>query len=345
MKKSIQLVVAGAGLAGKQHIAAIEQTSGVGLTAIVDPASDAMEYANRLEVPYYPSLPDMFMGQAPDGVIVAMPNEMHVEAGLACIAERCPVLIEKPVATSVADAKTLVEEAKIADVPVLAGHHRRFNPLIQAARNLIEKGEMGQLQAVQGSCWLYKPDSYFELAPWRKEKGAGPINVNLIHDIDLIRYLCGEIINVQAAIRSSNRGYHNEEVAAVIMRFENGAIGTLTVSDSIVAPWSWELTAWENPKYPRTNQSCYMLGGSHGSLSLPDLTLWKNPGERGWWQPVSATNQPYEAANPLAKQIEHFALVIQGQIRPMISGQEGLKTLQVTEAIHMSATNGMAIAL
>ena len=95
-----------------------------------------------------------------------------------------------------------------------------------------------------------------------------------MHDIDLMRHLCGEITHIQAASRSSTRGYANEELSAAILKFENGGIGTVSVSDSIVSPWSWEYTSQENPVYPYSAQSSYQIGGSEGALSVPDLAYW-----------------------------------------------------------------------
>lgn len=170
-----------------------------------------------------------------------------------------------------------------------------------------------------------------------KKKGAGPISVNLVHDVDLVRYLCGEVVSVQAQATHSSRGFENEDVAAAVLRFDNGAIGTITVADTVVAPWSWEMTSREYPTYPPTSQSCYLFGGTHGSLSVPDLTLWSHQGERDWWNPISATTLPREASDPLVNQIAHFADVIAGKEAPLVSGSEGLKTLQVIEAIQLAA--------
>jgi len=340
-----RLAVAGVGLIGKRHIASIEICEGAELSVIVDPDTTSKAYGRELGVPWYPSLEEMFASESPDGVILATPNQVHVENAMTCIASKCPMLVEKPLATSSAEAKILVDAAHDAHVPVIVGHHRRHNPLMRKARELIEGGKLGQLRAVHATCWMYKPDEYFDEAPWRKEQGAGPVSVNLVHDIDLIRYLCGDVISVQAQAAPSMRGFKNEDVAAAVMCFENGAIGTITVSDTIVAPWSWELTARENPAYPPTTQSCYLLGGTHGSLSLPDLTLWQNNGVRSWWQPIAATTLPRETSDPLINQIAHFVAVIEGKEQPLVSGDEGLKTLQVIEAIQNSAKSGETILL
>ena len=345
MSASTRLAIVGLGLVGKRHAEAIDRVKHVELIAAVEPSEVGRGHAVDLGVPCFSSLSEMFTRERPDGVILATPTPLHVEQGLECVAEGCPTLVEKPVATSAEEAGVLVEAAREANVPLLVGHHRRHNPLIQKARAMIDAGEIGQIRAVHSNCWFYKPDYYFDAAPWRKLKGAGPISVNLVHDVDLIRYLCGEVISVQAQAAPSARGFENDDVAAAVLRFENGAIGTITVSDSIVSPWSWEMTAREYPDYPPTSQSCCLLGGTHGSLSVPDLTLWDYRSERDWWQPISATTLPRAASDPLVNQLAHFSAVIAGKDGPLVSGDEGLKTVRVIEAIQMAAKSGETVQI
>lgn len=345
MSGAARLVIVGAGLVGRRHADAITHAPGASLAGVVDPDPQAQSVAAAFGAPWFASLAEMFGALEPDGVILATPTPLHVEQGLACVAKGLPALIEKPIAVRAADAEHLVEAAAAANVPLLTGHHRRHNPLIQKARETILEGRIGVIRAVQAQCWFYKPDSYFETAPWRTRKGAGPISVNLVHDVDLLRYLCGEIISVQAQAAPSARGFENEDVAAALLRFENGAIGSLTVSDSIVSPWSWELTARENPIYPPTSQSCYLIGGSQGSLSVPDLSLWTHQDAPDWWSPIAATTLVRGASDPLINQIAQFAAVIRGEQAPLVSGLEGLKTLRVIEAIQQAADTGAAVHL
>lgn len=337
MTTPTRFAVVGAGLVGVRHIDAIAQATNVELSAIVDTSDAARQMASAMEVEFYSSLTEMLDNAQVDGAILSTPTPLHVEQGIECIAAKCPVLIEKPIAASATDATQLLTLVSESGVPALVGHHRRHNPLIQKAHELITAGEIGDVRSAQGTCWLFKPDDYFEVAPWRQKKGAGPISVNLVHDVDLMRHLLGDVIRVQAAATQSTRGFENEDVAAAVLTFANGVIGTISVSDSIVAPWSWELTARENPAYPVTDQSCLMIGGSHGSLSIPDLTVWSHRGVRSWWEPISATSYPQLASDPLVNQIEHFAKVIAGDAEPLVSVLEGLKTLQVVEAIQVSA--------
>lgn len=338
-----RIAVVGAGLVGVRHVDALKQATGAELAAIVDTSDQARNVATDNQIAFCSSVNELLETQSPDGVLISTPTSLHVEQGLQCIEAGCPVLIEKPIATTASDAEKLVNRGRDLRVPILVGHHRRYNPLIQNAHALIEAGEIGDIRTVQGTCWLYKPDDYFEVAPWRKKKGAGPISVNLVHDVDLMRYLLGDVIRVQAAASTSTRGFENEDVAAAVLTFASGVVGTISVSDSVVSPWSWELTASENPCYPATSQSCLLIGGSRGSLSVPDLTVWTHPAERSWWAPISATSVPQDFSDPLVNQIEHFAEVIAGSAEPVVSGLEGMKTLQVIEAIQMSAEQQRAI--
>jgi len=341
----VRLAIVGAGLVGRRHVAAVGHVADVSVSAIVDRADEAIVFAQENSIPSFASLSELFDDHKPDGVILSTPTNLHVEQAIACIEQGCPVLVEKPLASNSIDGKKLVELGDELKVPILVGHHRRHNPLIHRARAMIDAGELGDIRIVNATCWFYKPDDYFEIAPWRKQVGAGPISVNLVHDVDLVRYFCGEVTKVQAQAAPSVRGFENEDVAAAVLTFENGAIATISVSDSVVSPWSWEHTSREYPVYPVTNESCYLIGGSHGSLSIPDMRLWTHKDERNWWHPISATSSPREASDPLINQIQQFKDVITTGADPLVSGLEGLKTLQVIESIQQAALTGTTIEL
>jgi predicted dehydrogenase len=189
-----------------------------------------------------------------------------------------------------------------------------------------------------------KPDEYFDVA-WRREQGAGPVLVNLIHDIDLFRYLCGEIVSVQAQDSNTVRGHPVEETAVILLRFASGALGTFSVSDAVVAPWSWELTAGENPVYPQQDQFCYQIGGTHGSLALPQLDLWTYAGARSWWEKLQHERVPIAPEDPLKLQIRHFCDVIEHGAAPLVSGRDGLNTLKVIEAIKAASRTGTRVTV
>lgn len=332
MKPEISLAVVGAGLIGRRHVDAISAADGVRLSAVVDPTQSARDYAKDRGIDQCETLDDMLAQHRPDGVILATPNALHVAQGLSCINAGLPVLIEKPLATDLAGADRLVAAARSAGVALTVGHHRRHNPLIQAAKARIEAGEIGEITAVQAQFWVRKPDDYFD-TEWRREPGAGPVFINLVHDIDLMRHFAGEIVSVSAMESKARRGHAVEDTAVLLLRFASGALGTVTISDAIPAPWSWELTAGENPAYPQTDQSCYQIGGTEGSLSLPDGSLWRHDGENSWWQPISATRAPVGHEDPLIAQARQFGDVCRGEAAPLVSGEDGRAALAVLDAV------------
>jgi predicted dehydrogenase len=344
MSKTIRLSVMGAGLIGKRHIEHILARPEASLASIIDPMPAARELAQSLNVAWYAFFQDIPPEDRPEGIVVATPNQMHVAHGLECINAGTPVLIEKPIADDLAGAETLIDTAERQSVPLLVGHHRRHNPMIQRAKAEIDSDRLGQIVSVHGMFWLIKPDDYFGV-PWRREKGAGPIFLNLIHDVDLLRYLCGEIVAVQAAQSNRVRGNSVEETAAIILHFYSGALGTMNVSDTIQSPWSWEFTTGENPAYTHTQETCYQIGGTKASLAIPQLDLWHHTDQASWWAPLERERLNFVPEDPLGLQIANFCAVISGIAKPVVSGREGLNTLRVIDAVNRAAESGTLVSV
>lgn len=343
--QAVRLAVVGAGLIGIRHIEAIDSSPSASLACVVDPAEAGQAAARARGVPCHAALEQMIAAGGVDGVILATPNSLHEVGALACIAAGLPVLVEKPITSDLPGAHRIVQAAEAEGVAVAVGHHRRHNPLIARAKALIDEGRLGRIASVQATTWFMKPDDYFD-TPWRRAKGAGPVYVNLIHDIDLLLHLVGPVTMVQAIDSNALRGNEVEDTAVLLLRFASGALGTVNVCDGTVAPWSWELTARENPAYPATPENCYWLGGTEGSLSLPNLALWSNPGKRSWWEPLSTTRFPVDLTDPLIRQVAQFAEVVRGKAPPLVSARDGLAALEVIEAIKRSAASeGAAVHL
>lgn len=344
MPRPVQIAVIGAGAIGRRHAALLATAEDARLAALIDLDPGAATPAAALGVPWHPDLAAaLAAGPRPDGVIVATPNPAHLQNGLDCIAAGLPVLVEKPLCDTVAAAETLVAAAESAGVALLTGHHRRHNPVMQKAREIIASGAIGRVVVGHAMVWLCKPDTYFDTA-WRREPGAGPVIVNLIHDIDNLRFLLGEVAAVTARESNAVRGLAVEDTAAVLLEFASGALVTASACDATVAPWSWEMTAAENPAYPHTGESCYLIGGTEGSLALPGLELRRNAGARGWHAPFDLHRPGVAPADPLARQIAQFAAVIRAEAPPLVSGRDGLETLRVVDAIKRSAAGGGRVA-
>lgn len=339
----MRIAVVGAGLAGRQHLHAIRQTAGAELAAIIDPGDNGKDAADIEGAPLFDSPAAMIAGGIrPDGVVIATPTALHPHGAAFCARERLPMLIEKPLAADSQEAARMIHAARQNNTPMLVGHHRRHNPMTAKAREIIGAGALGRLTAIHAQCWLCKPDGYFDdNGGWRRAKDAGPLFINAVHDIDMLRHLCGDIQSIRAMESRAARGFAAEDTAVLIMRFVGGALATVNIADAVVAPWSWELTARENPVYPVSGESCYFIGGDAASLALPNITLWQNPGEKGWWQPITATRHPYEfRGDSMLRQMAHFVAVINGDAAPIVSGEDGLWALVVVEAAKESAASG-----
>jgi predicted dehydrogenase len=339
----VRIAVAGAGLIGRRHVALIEASADCVLAGICDPSEAARDLAISHGTSWYRDLGALIASEAPNGVIIATPNTLHVSLAEQCLANGIPALIEKPIAENVAAAQRLLKASAGRDVPLLVGHHRRHNPLIKAVRETIAAGGLGRLTAVNALFLLKKPDDYFDVT-WRREPGGGPILINLVHDIDNLRFICGEITEVQAVLANNARGFAVEDTAAVIFRFANGALGTALISDAVAAPWSWELTSGENRDYPQQDQHCYVFAGTQGSLSVPSGDTWSYGAESGWHAPLFRGKLDYTPADPLVEQLRHFTAVIGRSETPLISAEDGVRTLAVIEAIAISAREGRPVA-
>jgi predicted dehydrogenase len=278
-------------------------------------------------------------------VIIATPNRLHVPGGLEAVEAGVPALVEKPIGETVKDATRLVEAAEAAKVPLLTGHHRQYSPIMVKAREIIAGGALGPIVAVIGSAMFYKPDDYFEVSGgWRRQPGGGPILLNLIHEVNNLMSLVGEITSVQAMTSNATRGFPVEDTAAIVFRFANGALGTFLLSDTAASARSWEQTSRENSDYPTyPDEDAYVVAGTSGSLAIPTMRLKIFPAERSWYQPFEMSTVDIERTDPLANQVAHFAAVIRGEAEPVVSGRNGLNTLRVTEAVTSAARTGALV--
>jgi predicted dehydrogenase len=343
-----RIAVAGAGYIGLAHVGVARSSATCTLTAIVDPSPAAPAHAAAAGVPLYASLAELFAKDRPDGVILATPNPLHVPQALECVEARVPMLLEKPIAPTVAEAQQLVDAVESVNAKALIGHHRAHSPIMAKAREVLASGALGKLVAVMGSATFLKPDHYFADAPWRRELGAGPILLNMIHEVHNLRMLCGEIVAVQAFASHAIRGFPVEDTVAINLRFASGALGTFMLSDTAACPRSWEQTSQENKAYPSyDDEDCYVISGTNGSLSIPTMRLktYPRPEDRSWWKPFEVGVVGMVRDDPLKHQLEHFGAVVRGEAEPLVSARDGLANLRVTEAIAAAAKAGSTIEL
>jgi predicted dehydrogenase len=342
----MRLGIIGAGVIGKTHIKTAIDSSDFELVGVADPDPAAWAMPRQYDIPCYETHQRLLAETKPDAVIVATPNRLHVPIGIECAHAGLHLFVEKPIAESVEAANELNAEAKKAGVVVQVGHHRRHYNRTKEARRIVQSGEIGELVGVAGIWASLKPDSYYQVA-WRTLPGGGPVMINLIHEIDSLRFICGEIIEVRAQNSNRMRGLAVEDTSAVILKLANGALGTIFTTDAAASPWNVEMGIGENPNMPMTGQNTWCFMGSKGSLSFPNPTLWsyRDPSRRGWDSPLAPQPVSIFEHNAYPEQLKHFHDVIQGKAEPLISGEDGTRTLAVVLAILESAKTGEAVGI
>ncbi len=341
---ALRIAVIGAGYMGRKHVRYLAGSEECRLAAVVDPDAAAEQAARAHGARYCRGVDELLSGAPIDGAIVASPTGLHEEVGLRCIDAGVPALIEKPIGATVESAERLNRAAEQAGVALLVGHHRRYNPAAAAAKRLLDDGVLGRLVAISTIWCMRKPDSYYEAA-WRRQPGGGPVLTNLIHEIDLLRYLAGDIAEVAGFTANSVRGFATEDSAAFTLRFAGGALASVVMSDSAPSPWSWEQASGESPQFPINRQSLIRFFGTEAALEFPRLTVWRYRGKKSWTSPLAAESVRVPGGDAFALQLAHFGAVIRDGAAPLVTGREGQRTLAATLALFEAARTGTSVTV
>ena len=334
----VRLGLIGGGLISAKHIEGSKNIDNGNLVALCDIDPGRKVLADDLKIPFFTDYREMINKAGLEGLIDGSPNQFHAEIGMACAEKGIHVLTEKPIAASLQEGKQLVEAVEKSDISLLVGHHRRYFPPIRRAREIVQRGDLGKLVGISMVWALMKPDSYFEVK-WRSRKGGGPILINIIHEIDNLRFICGDVAEISARADNLVRTGEVEDTVALQFKLIDGALGTALVTDTAPSPWSYELTSGENRDYFETDQDCYFFLGTEGSLSFPSMTVWSHPHgrEKGWWEPLMRRSEDVPWSSPFTAQLEHFCKVIRGEEKPVITASDGLLTLATTLAVNVSS--------
>jgi predicted dehydrogenase len=344
MRTRLPVALIGAGGIGRTHADRLLRHPDVWLAAIADPTPGGRAFAESINVPWFVDHRALLDQAKPDVAIVATPNATHAAIGLDCIERGVAVLMEKPITDTLADAERLCAGAAAANVPLLVGHQRRHSIRVRTAKAWVEAGRIGRPVAAHVMATWLKPDDYFDMT-WRREPGGGPVLINLIHDIDLLRHLIGEVTSVQAMTANATRGFAVEDTAALLLRFADGALATLLTSDATPAPWNYDLGAGELERYPQQDADAAYLCGTEGSLTLPRLQLWRYPGSRGWAEPLTEERTAPMRADPYDEQLRHLRAVVEGHEAPLCGGRDAMATLRCALAVHEAAARGTTVTL
>jgi predicted dehydrogenase len=345
--KQIRLASIGAGMIGHLHAGIARRLEDCDYVALCDPDPAKEKLAAELGVKYYRDYRRMIEKEKLDGVLISVPNEAHDGVGVQCAERGLHLFMEKPIASTLEAADRLIAGARASKVRLYVAHHRRFNPRINKAREMVRGGELGELVGVSVLWCMYKPSEYFTAGSWRAGKGGGPILINTIHEIDLLRYIHGEIARVYAEVSNKSRGFEVEDTVSVSMRFADGALASILMSDAAPSLWGYESTAGENPFFYPTKGDLYHFLGRKASLTFPGLVkvFYADAQRVGWQHPISTQQLEVPRCDPYEEQLKHFCRVVRGEEQPRTSGEDARRSLEIALALRESGATGRAIAL
>ncbi|MGR3803303.1 Gfo/Idh/MocA family protein [Marinibacterium profundimaris] len=318
-----RLLMAGTGMIGQRHMAHIRAHPDLTLAGVIDP----MPERRPDDIPGFADIADVDVEA--DGIVIATPTPTHAPLTLAALARGWHVLVEKPVAEDLASAQAMIDAAQRAGRHILVGHHRRHHPRITRLRQIIASGDLGQPVAAALLWTMRKPDAYFDV-PWRAGIDGAPVRQNLIHDVDTLRWLFGEVVHVSGFGSNAVRGAARTESGGAVLGFASGVAVTIAFADTTPTPWGFEAGTGESAAIPKTGQDFLRIACTRGAVEFPSLRIWS--GADTWNDlPTSALPDPeIEDAVPLIRQLEHFADVIAGRATPIVSAQDARATLDTT---------------
>jgi predicted dehydrogenase len=301
------------------------------------------------EVPFYDDYIKLLNEIKPDGIVAAVPNHIHLEITREAAKRGIAVMLEKPIAGTLNDARQIIDIVNETKIPFQIGHHRRSSLLMIEARNIIQSGRLGKMIGASVMWMSRKPDSYFQ-AKWRVTEGVGgPLLINSIHDIDDLRFTMGEIDRVHAFVGQPIRGNDVEDTGVANILFKNGAMASYIFSDGTPSKHFYEACAQEDPFFHPASEDCYWFFGEKGTLAFPTMRITgydEKSGGEDWTRPFSSLTVPVERFNPINGEMKNYCDMIKDpSVETRCSAEDATQTLKVIEAIRFSAKTGQTIIL
>ncbi|NUR86833.1 MAG: Gfo/Idh/MocA family oxidoreductase [Nonomuraea sp.] len=315
---------------GRNHARILAHLDGVRLAGVVDPLGDLHQSAQGAPVV---STVDELVALGVDYAVVACPTALHEQVGLELARAGVPALIEKPLAHSLTAARGLVEAFESRGLLGAVGHVERFNPALQNLRRRLESGELGEIFQV-----VTRRQGPFP----HRISDVGVVKDLATHDIDLTSWVTGQSYSSVSAQAVSKSGRPHEDMVAIVGRLS----GTTMVN---------HLVSWLSPLKERSTTVTGERGCFVADTLTADLTFYAN-GVRATteWEALRAFRGVSEGdmiryaipkPEPLLVEHEQFRDALLGKDSEIVTLREGLRTVEVSEAVLRSATEGRTVDL
>lgn len=326
----IKLGLLGLGVAGQRHIHGLRELvrQDVRLVAI---ATNHPERARMLIEPFgadiYPDYKELLRQADVDAVIIALPHALHKEATIAAAHHGKHVLLEKPIATTLADAARIVTACDEHGVKLMLAYVHRFREEVIVAKQLLDSGQLGQPASVLDRFCV---PGGADLPAWvwsRDMSGGGVMMYSGLHSIDRLRWLMGcDVVEVYARVQTygaKTQSIRIENGLAAMLTFENGVIATLVEN---LPPYELQYRYWDTEIF-----------GTRGMLHV------RTDDYLEFTSPKHSFKQNFTGYNHYARQLDAFIMAIADDHPPVISGEDGVRSLAVGLAIYRSAYVGRSV--
>ena len=318
------------------------------IVAVCDPIPEAMEsllskhgLEKDTSIHRYSDYKEMIEAERPILVGIATESGLHAEIALYCIDHGVNVIIEKPMAMSMADAEEIIRRSEEKNVKVCACHQNRFNVAVQETRKALETGRFGKLSHGSIHVRWNRNQDYYTQAPWRGTwaQDGGCLMNQCIHGIDLLRWMMGdEVEEVYGVTRQQFHHYLEcEDVGLAVVKFKNGAIATIEGTTNV---------------YPKNLEETLYLFGETGTVkiggtSTNNIDVWNFADE----DEADAKNKGLQEATSNVYGNGHTSLyadmidAIEHDQKPYVDAVAGRNALEMILAIYQSSATGKPVKL
>jgi len=276
-----------------------------------------------------------------DAVILLTPHNLHADMAVSAAEAGKHILCEKPLATTIPDADRMIAAAESAGVKLMTAFNRRFVPLIQRTKKLIDGGDLGEVFLCTGQSGgsVKYPAGSWRISP--SISGGGAIVGELVHYIDLFRWLLGREVTAVFcnSVNLAKPMWDVEDNALVVLRFQDGVVGYAFTNFSETTPY-WD----ERFKVSGTQgvaEATLMRFSATPELDFGTLKVHRGDARDGW------THSDFGNQRRISFQseVEHFVDCILNDTEPMVTGEDGRVALKVCLASYESARTGKWVRL
>lgn len=332
LPRVLRAATLGLGMMGRHHARILQSLDGVRFVGAVDPAGDPHD-AVRDQSLVYPSLDALLDAGPVDMAVVALPTEEHLPAALRLAEAGVSMLIEKPLAASVADGERIVAAVARAGVRAAVGHVERFNPALISLRERVLAGQLGEVFLVATE----------RIGPFpARVRDVGVVKDLATHDLDIVTWVADAPIATVAAQTAHRTGRPHEDLVLVTGRLESDV------------PFN-SIVDWLTPTKRRATRVLGDRGMLVAETVTAELTFYENGHVTSTWDSAQALRGVSEGdairyalsrAEPLRTELEAFRDFVAGDDdAPVVTLAQGLAAVRSAEAVLDSAARGETVRL